>query len=173
MRYIYIKIGVLRVDDTQLIQKYIDESFRLYVKIPLPDVYSNTISSQNIQLNNYEVLSHNEYDFNSTSSFNFRINTETLAQFVDSSLIFCLQDQHIVGEMKMNKLFLANQFDLEHTCELFQSIEKQSTEYGRVKKRNDEKELIQKQVGAVSFRINLQSENQEDEARRNFQLRLQ
>lgn len=28
-------------------------------------------------------------------------------------------------------------------------------------------------IGAVSFRINLQSENQEDEARRNFQLRLQ
>lgn len=79
MQYIYIKIGKLRVDDEQLIQKCIDQSFRLYVKIPLPDVYSNTISCQNIQLNNYDVLSHNEYDFNSTSSFNFRVNPETLA----------------------------------------------------------------------------------------------
>jgi hypothetical protein len=33
--------------------------------------------------------------------------------------------------------------------------------------------VIHKLVGAVSFRINLQSENQEDEARRNFQLKLQ
>lgn len=33
--------------------------------------------------------------------------------------------------------------------------------------------MIRKLVGAVSFRINLQSENQEDEARRNFQLKLQ
>ena len=90
MRYIYIKIGTLRVDDEQLIQQCIDQSFRLYVKIPLPDVYSNSISSQNIQLNNYDVISHNEYDFNSTSSFYFRVNSETLAQFVDSSLIFCL-----------------------------------------------------------------------------------
>jgi hypothetical protein len=123
------------VDDEQLIQQCIDQSFRLYVKVPLPDVYSNSISSQNIQLNNYEVLSHNEYDFNSTSSFYFRVNPETLAEFVDSSLIFCLQDQNIVGEMKMNKLILAKQFDLEHTCELFQSIEKEVAEPGRVKRR--------------------------------------
>lgn len=79
MRYIYIKIGVLRLDDQQLIQKCIDESFRLYVKVPLPDLHTNSVTSQNIQLNNYDVLSHNEYDFNSTSSFYFRINPETLA----------------------------------------------------------------------------------------------
>lgn len=173
MRYIYIKINQLKVEDQELVQKCINESFRLYVKIPLPDVYSNTISSQNIQLNNYEVLSYNEFDFNSTSSFNFRVNPETLAQFVDSSLIFCLQDQNIVGEMKMNQLILAKDFDLYHTCELYQSIEKEQQDYGRVKKKKEDKEYIQKLVGTIQFRINLQSENQEEEARRNFQLKLQ
>lgn len=75
--------------------------------------------------------------------------------------------------MKMNKLILAKQFDLEHTCELFQNVEKDGGDYGRAKKRKEDKEFVQKLVGSISFRINLQSQDQEEEARRNFQLRLQ
>ena len=93
MKYIYIKIGKLYLSDNQIISKCINESFRLYVKVPLPDVNTNSISYQNIQLNNYDIISHNEYDFNSTQSYFFKINAETLAQFAEAQLIFCLQDQ--------------------------------------------------------------------------------
>ena len=86
--------------------------------MPLPDVVNNTINYQNIQLNNYDVVSHNEYDFNSTQSYFFKINAETLAQFSESPLIFYLQDQQIIGEMKMNQVILASHFNLEYTVDL-------------------------------------------------------
>ena len=154
MKYIYIKIGKLQVNDKQLISQCIDQNFRLYVKVPLPDVVNNTINYQNIQLNNYDVVSHNEYDFNSTQSYFFKINAETLAQFSESPLIFYLQDQQIIGEMKMNQVILASHFNLEYTVDLLQKIPKKQ-EPGRAKKEAAEIEYESKIIGNISFQMNL------------------
>ena len=70
-------------------------------------------------LRNYEVLGHNAFSFNSTSSFHFKISEDTLAAFSESALAIKLilppNEQGeacppIYGELKMNKMLLANNF---------------------------------------------------------------
>ena len=75
-------------------------------------------------MRNYDVITHSEFLFNSTSSFHFKISEPTLAAFSESSLSIDVQlpqpimehpgEIHegpiIRGEMKMNKLLLANNF---------------------------------------------------------------
>lgn len=72
----------------------------------------------------------------------------------------------------MNKLMLASQFEFEHTCSLVQTIESKTkgSQYGnRGKKRGDQDaEVEQRVIGSISFKMKLQAENEEDEARRNF-----
>ena len=73
----------------------------------------------------------------------------------------------------MNKLMLASQFELEHSCDLVQTIESKAKadQYGaRGKKKgaDQDADLEQRVIGSISFRMRLQAENEEDEARRNF-----
>jgi hypothetical protein len=44
------------------------------MEIPLPDFYSKKINNQSIHLNNYDVLSFNEFAFNSMSLYNFKVD---------------------------------------------------------------------------------------------------
>ena len=69
-------------------------------------------------LNNYEVLSFNEFAFNSMSIYNFRVDEATLGEYVQSELKFGILDQHVEGVLKMNKLIMSHDFKLETSLEL-------------------------------------------------------
>lgn len=84
MKFIRVKVKNLRIESEELLHKLIDESFNLVVTIPLPDIYQKKISDQTMQLNNYDVLSFNEFAFNSLSLYNFRVDEATLGQYVMS-----------------------------------------------------------------------------------------
>lgn len=74
MRFIRVKVKTLQILDSELLNMMIDEGFDLKIEIPLPDIYQRKISNQIASLNNYEVLSHNEFGFHSLSLYNFRID---------------------------------------------------------------------------------------------------
>lgn len=82
MKFIRVKIKTLKIDSAELISQMIDQNFSLSAYIPLPDKYLKKISDQEIKLNNYDVISHQEYAFNSLSLYNFRVDEETLADYV-------------------------------------------------------------------------------------------
>jgi hypothetical protein len=92
------------------------------VQVPLPDIKENRICHQKILLKNYEIIGYNEFGFNSTSSYNFKLNENTLSKFVESELKFEISDMQIYGEIKMNRLLLADNFNLEETVDLFLHI---------------------------------------------------
>ena len=78
MKFIRIKVKTLRMENEALLHKLINQSFNLALEIPLPDFYQKSIGVQSIQLNNYDVLSFNEFAFNSLSLYNFRVDEQTL-----------------------------------------------------------------------------------------------
>ena len=94
------------------------------MQLPLPDVNRGEVALQSVAMRNYEVITHDEFMFNSTSSYQFKISEPTLAHFSESTLGIDVQlppgepDRHgvaeeppiIRAEMKMNKLLLANNF---------------------------------------------------------------
>ena len=98
MKFIRIKVKQFRVESDQaLISKLIDESFNLQINIPLPDPYQKKISVQQVHLNNYEVENFNEFAFNSLSMYNFRIDEQTLADYVQSKMTFKIPEHGIDG----------------------------------------------------------------------------
>jgi hypothetical protein len=74
MKFIRIKVKNLRIESEALLHKLIEGSFNLSVEVPLPDFYQKKIGVQSLQLNNYDVLSFNEFAFNSLSLYNFRVD---------------------------------------------------------------------------------------------------
>lgn len=47
MRYIQIKIGQLKIDNDDILEKIRDNTFSLNISLPLPDIYQKTIAYQN------------------------------------------------------------------------------------------------------------------------------
>jgi hypothetical protein len=86
MRYIRMKIKTLRVEDSDLLRQLISDGFSLTVSLPLADVNTNTVSDQFIKLNNYDVISYNEFEFTSLNLYNFRLNEETFNDLAQSNL---------------------------------------------------------------------------------------
>lgn len=64
-------------------------------------------------LNNYEVLSFNEFGFHSLSLYNFRIDEETLAEYVMAKMTFALEAYNVTGSLNLNKLIMAHDFRLQ------------------------------------------------------------
>ena len=134
MKFIRIKVKQLRIESDQtLISKLIDESFNLKVNIPLPDPYQKKISVQQMQLNNYEVENFNEFAFNSLSMYNFRIDEQTLADYVQARMTFNVPEHCIDGSLSLNKLIMAQDFKIEETVDLIQTVTKAAKMDGRVK----------------------------------------
>lgn len=124
MKYIYLKVRELKVFDAAILSKIINRGFSLTVQLPLPDVKNREVAMQTVAMRNYDVVTNDEFLFNSTSSYQFKISEPTLAQFSESYLGIDVQlppgepDRHGVAEeppvirteMQMNKLLLANNF---------------------------------------------------------------
>lgn len=94
------------------------------VEIPLPDFYSKQINNQSINLNNYDVLSFNEFAFNSLSLYNFRVDDQSLGQYVTSKMGFAIGTHEVVGVLPMNKLIMASDFRMEANVDLEQKVTK-------------------------------------------------
>lgn len=170
MKFIRIKVKQFRVESDQaLISKLIDESFNLQINIPLPDPYQKKISVQQVHLNNYEVENFNEFAFNSLSMYNFRIDEQTLADYVQSKMTFKIPEHGIDGSLSLNKLIMAEDFKIEETIDLIQTVVKAAKLDGRVKTAE---ETFTQHIGTLKVEINLQSGDSEDEVRRNYQIKM-
>lgn len=84
MRFIRMKIKSLVVEDGRVLQELISQTealdkgkFSLTISLPLPDIYKKSISHQVVKLNNYSVVSTNEFEFTNLSLYNFMISEET------------------------------------------------------------------------------------------------
>jgi len=84
MKFIRVKVKNVRIESKELLHKMINENFNLKVTTPLPDINQKKITDQTTQLNNYEVISNCEFAFNSLSLYNFRVDGNTLGQYVMS-----------------------------------------------------------------------------------------
>jgi len=153
MRYIYFKVRSLTVYDEAVLQDMMQNGFCLKAVLPLPDIKQGGVSYQLIKLNTYEPgATFNEYYFNSTSAFNFRVTEETLSQFIDSNIHFQIAgagkddsaEGKPFGEMKMNKLIMAENFEIDSSIDL----------YLELKSRKGDTDSV-KHVGQVSFFVNL------------------
>lgn len=173
MKFIRVKVKTVRITEEKLLHSLIEDGFKLTVDVPLPDVYQKQMSNQSAKLSNYEVLSFNEFAFNSLSLYNFRVDEQTLGKFVDSSLKIQIQDKKVEGSLKMNKLLLSDDFKLSATLDLTQTI----TSIKQVKKHEGKKavaveETEQLDCGTVTVELNLQSGDTEDEMKRNYQIKM-
>jgi hypothetical protein len=72
-------------------------------------------------MNNYEVLSFNEFGFHSLSLYNFRIDEETLAEYIMSKMTVAIDNHEVTGTLNINKLIMAPDFKLDTCIDLTQS----------------------------------------------------
>jgi hypothetical protein len=47
------------------------------MEVPLPDIYQKKLTMQQLKLSNYDVVSFNEFAYNNTSLYNFKIDETT------------------------------------------------------------------------------------------------
>ena len=110
MKFLRLKIKTLRVEDNDLLQELIDQSFAVTIALPLADVYNQNVQDQFIKLTNYDTISMNEFDFCSQSLFNFKVSDETFNNFAAASLQVMIDGKNTHGQLQMNRLVLANNF---------------------------------------------------------------
>ena len=122
MKFIKVKINALRVEDESLLHSLIDETFSITVDMPLPDIYQKKITYQHIKLSNYDIVSFNEFVFNSLSLYNFKIDEETFNQLVQAELKVGIQGKNVSGSISMIKLLMSKTYKLEISIPLEQTI---------------------------------------------------
>lgn len=86
MKFIKVKINSLRVENEELLHQLIDQTFSIVVDVPLPDVYQKKIAYQTLKLNNYDVVSFNEFAYNNSTLYNFKVDEETFNKLVGANL---------------------------------------------------------------------------------------
>ena len=122
-----------------------------------------------VKLNNYEVLSFNEFGFHSLSLYNFRIDEETLADYVMSQMTFAIEAHKVSGILNMNKLIMAHDFKLEASIDLTRTLTQTKSVILPGRKRPQEvTETTQAYAGTLVVEMNLQSGDTEDEMKRNY-----
>lgn len=122
MKFIKVKILGLRVEDEGLLHSLIDETFSITVDLPLPDIYQKKIAYQHIKLSNYDIVSFNEFVFNSLSLYNFKIDEETFNLLVQSDLKVGIQGKQVTGTVSMIKLLMSKVYKLEISIPLHQTV---------------------------------------------------
>lgn len=173
MKFIRVKVKTLRIEAEDLLHQLIGSSFDLKIELPLPDIYQKKMSNQTVKLNNYEVLSFNEFGFHSLSLYNFRIDEETLADYVMSKMTVAIESHNVTGTLNMNKLMMAQDFKLEAFIELTQSLTQTKSVILPGRKRPQEvTETAQVHAGTLTVEMNLQSGDTEDEMKRNYQIQM-
>lgn len=109
-------------------------------------------------------MSFNEFAFNSLSLYNFRVDEDTLGQYVQSKMTFGIGAHQVEGFLNMNKLILSGDFKLEAVIDLQQKV----SHLVEVKKGVTKTETSMVHCGTINVEINLQSGDSEDEMKRNY-----
>ncbi len=91
MKFIKVKIVNLRIDNEELLHQLIDSNFTMVLEVPLPDIYQKKVQNQTMKLNNYDVVSFNEFAFNNSTLYNFKIDEDTLSKMIASNLKVSLE----------------------------------------------------------------------------------
>lgn len=86
--------------------------------MPLPDIYSKKIANQSLKMSNYDVVAFNEFAYNSSTLYNFKVDEETLTKFIQSNLKVSLEGLSVTGSLAMTKLVMAKNYKLEVTIRL-------------------------------------------------------
>jgi len=170
MKFIRVRVKTLHIESDELISQLHQDTFSLSMNLPLPDIHKKKMSDQQVSLSNYESLQHNVFAFNSLSLYNFRVDEDTLQQFVGSNLQISIKDHGVSGSLAMNKLLMAHDFKLEATVELEQSIPR-NINVGKKAQKASDMDVVY--AGRLLLEINLQSGDTEDEMKRNFQIKQQ
>ena len=110
MKFVRFKIKSMTIDDDELCQEMINNSFSLTAALPLPDVYKKNIKDQFIKLSNYDVVAVNEFEFTSLTLYNFKVSEETITELSNSHIQVMLDDLNVHGQIPMTKLLLAQNF---------------------------------------------------------------
>ncbi len=122
MKFIKVKVVNLRVDNEELLHELIDQTFTMTLEVPLPDIYQKKIAFQSLKLNNYDVVSFNEFSFNSSTLYNFKVDEETLSKLIASNLKVQLESVSVHGSMPMVKLLMAKGYKLEVTIPMERTV---------------------------------------------------
>ncbi len=92
------------------------------VDVPLPDVYQKKIAVQTLKLNNYDVVSFNEFAYNNSTLYNFRVDEETFNKLVAANLKVLLDGFPISGQIGMIKLLMSKGYKYQAQIALEKTI---------------------------------------------------
>ena len=90
--------------------------------MPLPDVYTRSVSNQQVKLSNYSVVSTNEFEFTSLSLYNFMISEDCFNKLSASELKVDIDGMGIEGKIQMNKLLMAPNFKLAFRLPMIKTV---------------------------------------------------
>lgn len=122
MKFIKVKIVSLRIENEELLHQLIDQTFSLTVDVPLPDVYQKKIAFQTLKLNNYDVVSFNEFAYNNSSLYNFKVDEETFNKLVTAQLKVALDAYNVTGSLGMIKLLMSKNYKYEVSIPLERQV---------------------------------------------------
>lgn len=103
-------------------------------------------------------------DFNHLSIYNFLLTEEVLPQLTQSNLEIGIDSLKIKGQLSLNKLILAKNYQLSYLLNLEQTVvinnyQKQNSKIGKGSKKADiqvsEVQTIQKTIGSITIELNL------------------
>ena len=90
-------------------------------------------------MNNYDVVSFNEFSFNSSTLYNFKVDEETLSKLIASNLKVQLEGLSVSGSMPMVKLLMAKGYKLEITIPMERTVKADDQVTQNFKKASAEK----------------------------------
>ena len=156
MKFIRVRVKSLNVESGDLITALNQDTFKLEMTLPLPDINKKKLSEQLATLSNYETLQHNLFAFNSLSLYNFRVDEATLQAFVGSQMEVRIKEHGVHGTLNLNKLIMANDFRLETTIDLEQTISRSKEVIGGGRRKaQQETSTDVVSAGTLTVEINL------------------
>lgn len=202
MKFIKVKIVSLRIENEELLHQLIDQTFSLTVDVPLPDVYQKKIAFQTLKLNNYDVVSFNEFAYNNSTLYNFKVDEETFNKLVSAQLKVALDAYNVTGSLGMIKLLMSKNYKYEVSIPLERQVKpidaliaqqaevketKKKDAKGKPKGKETEKkpqpvaakslvnpnQVYTSQVGHLTIELSLQRGETEEEIAREYHIKLE
>lgn len=69
-------------------------------------------------MNNYDIISFNEFAYNNSSLYNFKVDEETFNKLVNSTLKISIDGQSVSGSLSMIKLIMAKNYKFDFSIPL-------------------------------------------------------
>ena len=73
-------------------------------------------------MSNYDVVSFNEFAYNNSSLYNFKVDEETFNKMVTSTMKVSIEGLPVTGNLSMIKLLMAKNYKLQISIPLERSI---------------------------------------------------